>query len=83
MLMKKFLQCIHLADAAEAFDGLDVSAVCLHRKHQARSRAVAVEKHGARAADAVLAADMRAGEPERVTQKIGEQESRLDGGLVG
>ena len=36
----------------------------LHREHQARAHRLAVELHGARAADAVLAADVGAGQPE-------------------
>ena len=82
MLVKQFLQRVHLPDAAEAFDRLDAAAIGLHREHQASARAVAVDQHGAGAADAVLAADMGAGEPERVTQEIGEQQPRLHGGPV-
>ena len=46
----------------DAFDGGDSVAVGLHREHQAGARRLAVEQHGAGAADAVLAAGMRAGE---------------------
>ena len=56
----------NVPDGAEAFDGLHAAAVGLHGKHQARAHTVAVDQHGAGAADAVLAADMRAGEPEFV-----------------
>ena len=55
----------------------------LHGEHQAGAHAVAVDQHRAGAAHAVLAADMRAGEPERVAQEIGEQQARLDRSLVG
>ena len=83
MLVKRFLQRIHLPDAAEAFDRLDAAAVGLHREHQAGARAVAVDQHGAGAADAMLAADMGAGQAQRVTQEIGKQQARLHGGAVG
>jgi len=54
----------------DAFDGGDLVAVGLYREHQAGARRLAVEQHGAGAADAVLAAGMRAGETEIVAQAI-------------
>jgi hypothetical protein len=51
---------------AEAFDRGDRSFVRLHRQHQAGSRTAAVNQNRAGAAHAVLAAEMRAGEPEFV-----------------
>src|SRR5581483_12122367 len=39
----------------------------------------AVEADGAGAADAVLAADMRAGEAQRVAQEVRQEQARLDG----
>ena len=83
MLVERFLQRVHLPDPAEALDRLDIAPVGLHREHEAGACAVAVDEHGAGAADAVLAADMRAGEAERVAQEIGQQQPRLDGGPVG
>ena len=62
----------------EPLDGLDLRAVGLNGKQQARSDGDAVEAHGAGTADAVLAADVRPGQPERVAQEVGEQEARLD-----
>ena len=47
-------------------------------RSEARADRDAVEADGAGAADAVLAADVRAGQPERVTQEVGEQQPRLD-----
>ena len=58
------------------------AAVELHREQKARAHAVAVDQHRAGAADAVLAADMRAREAERAAQEVGEQQTRLDGALV-
>ena len=52
------------------------------RKHQTGTCAVAVYQDRTGAADAVLTADMGAGEPERVAQKISKEQSRLDSGFV-
>ena len=43
----------------------------------------AVDQHGARAADAVLAADVRAGQAEVVTQRVGEQPPGRQADVVG
>ena len=48
----------------EPFDRPDLGAVGLHREQQAGAHRDAVELDGARAADAVLAADVRAGQAE-------------------
>ena len=51
-------------------------------QHDARPRRLGVEEDGARAADAVLAADVRAGEAELVPEEIAEQKPRLDAAFV-
>src|SRR6185437_12822796 len=79
----RFLQRAHLADFSQAFDRVDSATVGLHREQQAGSRAVAIDRYGAGTADAMLAADMRAGEAERMAQKIGKQQARLDCALIG
>ena len=61
-------------------DGFDAAAVGLHREHQAGAHAVTVKKDGAGAEDAVLAADVSAGEAERVAEEIRKQQSRLHRG---
>ncbi len=66
----------------EALDGLDLEAVGLDGEEQAAAHGDAVEPHGACAADAVLAADVRAGEAERVAQEVAQQEARLDLGAA-
>src|SRR5205807_4266205 len=76
------LQCIELTLGSEALDGAHILAVCLDGEHQAGACAMAVDKDGAGAADAVLAAEMRAREAELVAQEIGEREARLDRALV-
>jgi hypothetical protein len=56
----------------------DASAIRLRRKHQARAHGLAVHEHGARAAHAVLAAEVRSRELELAAQQISEREARLD-----
>jgi hypothetical protein len=62
----------------EALDREDRPAVCLDGEHEARARGLTVDLHGARAADAVLAADVRAGEPGDVADEVRQQGPRLD-----
>ena len=52
------------------------------RRTSGTSARCAVDEHGARAADAVLAADVRAGEAEVVAQEVDEQRARLDADVV-
>ncbi len=61
-----------------ALDGGDGVAVGLHREHQAGAHRRAVDQHGAGAAHAVLAAGMRAGEPQPLAQAIEQARARLD-----
>src|SRR5262249_1319165 len=63
---------------AEAFDGADRLAVRLHGEHQGGAHRLAVEDHRAGAADAVLAADMGAGLPAVVADRIDQGLARLD-----
>ena len=57
-------------------------AVGLRREHQAGAHGSAVEDDRAGAADAVLAADMGAGEQQIVAQEIAQQHPRFDGAPV-
>ena len=62
----------------QALDRAQLAAVHLHGEHQARAHRDAVELDRARAADPVLAADVRAGQAELVAQEVAQQEARLD-----
>ncbi len=53
-------------------------AVGLRGEHDAGSRRLAVEENRARAAHAVLASDMRAGQAQILAEKIAQQKPRLD-----
>ena len=79
MIVHRLLQRMQFAVAAgQPFDGRELVAVGLHREHQAGAHRRAVEQDGAGAADAVLAADMGAGERQIVAQEIAEQHARFD-----
>ena len=58
----------------------------LHREQEAAPRAGSVDEDGAGAADTVLAAHVRAGEPEVFTEEVGEGPAHrhlaLDGATV-
>src|SRR3954453_11592356 len=60
----------------QALDRRYLRPVGLDREHQAGPDGGAVDEDGARAADAVLAADMRAGQPEVVAEKVRQQQPR-------
>ena len=77
-LAKGGLQRRQLAAAREPLDRLELGSVDLHGEEEARAHGDAVEPHGARAADAVLATHVSPGEAERVPDEVGEQEPRLD-----
>ncbi len=62
----------------EALDGADLAPLGLDREHQAGAHRVAVDQHGAGAADAVLAAEMGAGEAAVLAERVGERAPRLD-----
>ena len=65
----------------EALDRAHVAAVGLDGERQAGAHGLAVELDRARAAHAVLAADLRAGQP-LVADEVREQRARFDLGLV-
>ena len=74
-------RCIGMQFVAlgEALDGADVLAVGLHGEHEAGAHRLVVDDHGAGAADAVLAADMRAGLSAVLADGVDQRAPRLDG----
>ncbi len=66
------------AGIGKALDSLHLGAVALHREHQTAADDLAVEQHRAGAADAVLAADMGAGERKIVAQEVDQGLARFD-----
>ena len=65
--------------AGERLDRVDAAPVRLHGEEAAAAHGDPVQEDRARAADAVLAADVRPGEPQTVAEEVGQQEPRLDG----
>ena len=72
------LQRMQVVGRAEPLNGPDFPPLRLHGKHQAGARRLIVEDHRAGAADPMLAADMRAGLPAIVTDRIDQGLARLD-----
>ena len=61
---------------AEPFDGRDLLAIDLRREDKTGTNRFAIEEHAACTANAVLAADVRTGQTQFVTQKIDERRAR-------
>src|SRR5579875_693508 len=59
--------------SGKPLDGQDLAALGLYRQHQAGTSGSAVDEDCAGAADAMLAAKMRAGQTNILTQHIGQQ----------
>ncbi len=72
------LQFGKLAAVGHAFDGVDGLAGNLRREREAAARRPAVDQHRAGSADAVLAAEMCAGQLKLVTQEVRQVLARLD-----
>ena len=66
----------------KSFNCLNGVPVRLHGEHDAGARGFAVKEDGAGAAHTVLAPNVGAGESEVLSQKIAEQQARLDAALI-
>ena len=84
-IAKRLLQRVKLIATlwSQPLDGLDLMAVRLHRQQQAGTHRLAVEEHRAGTADPVLAADVSPGQPEVLTQEVGEERPGLGVPLAG
>src|SRR5439155_849122 len=78
-LAEGVLQVRDVARIRYALDSLDTCAVALHGEREATAHDFAVQAHRASPADAMLAADMAAGEAERLAQEVDQCGARLDG----
>ena len=78
MAAEGLLQRAEVLVSGQRLDGRDRAPVGLDGEQAAAAHRDAVEEHGARAADPVLAADVRPREPEPVAEEVREQEPRLD-----
>ena len=68
--------------AGEPFDGQQRAAIGLDGEHQAGANRFAIELNRAGATDAVLAPDVRPGQPRVMADEVREQSARLDIGLI-
>jgi len=83
VFMEGLLQGMQLVGRGrDALDGENIVAVRLHREHQAGTRRAIIEEYGACPANAVLAAEMGAGEAELVADEISQRHADLDFFLV-
>ena len=76
-------QARHDRVVVEALDGAHLGAVAGKRVGDAGARDLAVDLHRAGAADAVLAAQVRAGQQQMLAQEVGQVGARLDRGGHG
>jgi hypothetical protein len=83
VLMERLLQGMQsVGGRRDTLNGEELMSVRLHREHQAGARRAAIEEDGACAADAVLAAEMGAGQAELVTHEISQRHPDFDLFLV-
>jgi hypothetical protein len=77
-LVERRLQRVKIVGGAEAFDGRDVVPFRLDGEGKTRSHRFAVQEHRARAAHAVLTSDVRSGQPQILSEKIAQEQTRFD-----
>ena len=78
-VLEGVLQLAQALQLGRALDGLDLLALRLNREQEAPAHHATVEHHGARAADAMLTADMRAGQSQIGTEEIDQVHARRHG----
>ena len=81
-LDERLLDAVERVPAGEALDRDDLVAVGLRRQHEARADERAVEEHRARAALALLARVLRAGQAEPLAERVEQALARPDVGLA-
>jgi hypothetical protein len=77
VLVERLLERARARVLLEPFHRRDGGAVGLCDERETAPRGRAVDQHGARPADAVLASDVRARQPEIVAQEVDEQQAGL------
>ena len=78
MVHESLLHHMQVVAFRQALDGADLLAFGLHGEDQAGAHRLALDDDGAGAADAVLAADMRAGLAAVLADGVGQRAARLD-----
>ena len=82
VLPERLLQRVQRAFLAHSLDRRDLGAVGLDGEQRAGLDRLAVEVDGARAAVGRVAADVRAGEPERLAQEVDQEQAGFDLGAA-
>src|SRR5580704_5708044 len=82
VIAERLLQIGQLVAVGQALDRTHVAPVRLHPEHEAGPDRGGVHEHRARAADAVLTAQVGAGVAEVVAQHVRQRPAGLDGELV-
>src|SRR5262249_50089357 len=75
--LKRLLQRMHPGFGCQPLDGLDRGAISLHGEHQAGPDSHTVENNRAGAADAMLAAKMRARKTKVLAEEVAQMHARL------
>src|SRR5258708_666522 len=83
MLAERGLQRGQFVVMRDSLDRDDAAAFRLNRQDQARANRGTIDNDGAGTADAMLAAEMRPGQPQLLAQTVGEVGARLDLHLDG
>jgi hypothetical protein len=78
IVAKRLLHRVQRVAVGDVLDGLDRAALGLHRQQRARLDRLAIDMDDAGAALAGVAADMGAGEAERLAQELHQQGAPLD-----
>ena len=78
VLDERLLDRVQPVAAREPLDRRHLGALGLEREHRAALHRAPVDEHGAGAALARVAADVRAGQPEPVAERVDEQRPPLD-----
>jgi len=77
-LLEGFLDWVQVINGSQSFDGGDFVSMRLNGKHQTGADGVPIQQDRTGSADAMLATDVRAGQPKIVTQEVAQQGARLD-----
>jgi hypothetical protein len=78
LLPKSFLNGVQFVALGQTLHGCDLKTVGLHRKHGAGFHGAAVQQDSAGPAERSLAAHVSAGEPGNFTQKMNQEQPRLN-----
>jgi hypothetical protein len=81
-LVKCLLDGVEPIRRSEPFDGRDLGSLDLGSQRQTRPRRLSIEEHGATAADALLAANVRPAQAQVVPEKVREQQPRFNLALM-